>query len=283
MCVVCGSAQSDILFTVYSYPVHECQTCKLQYLWPQPTDEDLTRIYSENYFFGKDVGELEQSRLKRATANLYLDQIEKRVGNPVGKKLLEIGCGNGDFLHEASKRGFEVSGLEYSRSAAEEANAKLSAHSVIVGSADTIDLPLGYYDVVVGCDVIEHVRDPRKFSERIYNSLKPKGLFYCVTPSRASLSAKLMGERWVEYKEEHLFYFDPKNIARLFQQAGFRLAETQSNYKILSPSYIVAHFKRFPKPGWTPFVVTAAKFLPSFILNAKIRIVASGVTVMARK
>jgi hypothetical protein len=104
-----------------------------------------------------------------------------------------------------------------------------------------------------------------------------------VTPSLDSFSAKIMGQRWVEYKEEHLFYFTPENLSRLFVSAGFAGTMTEKNYKVLNLTYIIAHFERFPKAMWTQAATLAKKILPKLVLDRPFNIVASGMSVIARK
>ena len=67
-----------------------------------------------------------------------------RVEKP---RLLEIGCGTGDFLIEAQSRGFEVEGVEYSEHAATAANLRLGRRAVRVGSLEKECLTANKYDV----------------------------------------------------------------------------------------------------------------------------------------
>jgi SAM-dependent methyltransferase len=98
----------------------------LVFLNPQPSDDELARIYGADYFLGSDgeEGRLAASEIKRATARFYLSEIHRYRG-PESGRLLEIGCGDGDFLVLAEAEGWHVTGVEYSPTACEKARQRL--------------------------------------------------------------------------------------------------------------------------------------------------------------
>ena len=110
-------------------------------------------------------------------------------------------------------------------------------------------IPAEYFDVVAASDVIEHTRSPKDFLEKAYALLRPGGLIFLVTPSLDSWSRKLLGNRWMEYKVEHLFYFGQKSLSRLLTDVGFEPPMFAVNRKVLSLDYVYRHFDRFPCPG----------------------------------
>jgi 2-polyprenyl-3-methyl-5-hydroxy-6-metoxy-1,4-benzoquinol methylase len=145
-----------------------CPDCGLRLLVPQPSDVILEAVYSERYFLG---GEEPQSRarvqrLKRLTAAHYLDTLT-RVAGFATVRLLEVGCGRGELLFEAQQRGLVVRGLEFSPEAAAEANRLLGGALVSVGSGYSLVSSSELFDVVVGADVIEHLRDPCVFQAQV--------------------------------------------------------------------------------------------------------------------
>jgi SAM-dependent methyltransferase len=282
-CPVCATASTRFLFERNRIYIYVCSRCEVQFQFPQPSDDQLAAIYSSSYFLGsKDARLLQNQRaLKRATARLYLDQVLAHI--PAGGRLLEIGCGHGEFLFEAQARGFHVEGLEYSSHAAGEANAQLGASAVRVGSLEVDWLPRAAYDVIAAFDVIEHLRAPVAAVELLYSALRPGGIIAIVTPSLDSWSRRLLGRYWMEYKREHLTYFNRKSLRHTLESSGFDDVRFTPNYKVLNLEYIAAHFERFPIPILTPILRMVHRLLPRRMRSWPFRIVASGVMAVARK
>ena len=141
--------------------------------------------------------------------------------------------------------------MEYSRDACAVARAKLSTQSgwdVICGEVE--DIPSkGIYDICVLSDVIEHVRNPRALLERVHELLQPDGIILIATPSLNSWSARLLRSKWMEFKVEHLFYFNSSTLQSLLIDCGFAGIIERKGVKVLNFDYIAAHFERYKVAG----------------------------------
>lgn len=256
---------------------------------PQPSDETLKKIYGAEYFplSRTPEGENHSRFLKYATAQHYLDVLEedlKRSGRPVqGVRLLEIGIGFGDFLEAATHRGYDVTGIEYSEAAAERARLRLG-QSVRIIRGEVSDLPDSEcFDVIIFNDVLEHVRDPLDFLGKVHKALHEDGVIFCAIPSLDSTTAKLQGADWVEFKLEHLFYFNDANARRLLVKTGFEDITVLPARKTLSLKYIAAHFEAHPRHFWTPMFRIVQRVIPNTASECPFDVVASGIILMARK
>ena len=282
-CYLCGMPVRPC-FSRFGGSVYECPDCFFRLLHPQPDDAALRQVYGDAYFIGHDdAGEARHAAaLKRATAESYLDIILKNCGvkNP---RLLEAGCGSGDFLQAAQARGCDVAGVEFSPHASANANKLLGSERVFVGTLADVPAARGPFDVVCAFDVIEHVRKPQEFLELAAKLLRPGGIVFIVTPALDSWSARVMGQRWMEYKLEHLSYFSRKSIRVALKRAGFSDVSVTSNTKTLSFDYVYQHFVRYPVGGFTPMVRLAHWLTPGFLARRPVQIVASGLAALARK
>lgn len=283
VCPLCAE-RAKFLFNKDAYPVFQCTACRAEFLHPQPSDEVLKSIYGPDYFFGsEDSDGLDRvTRLKAATARRYLGCISDRLQKGQ-QRLLEIGCGVGDLLIQAQERGFQVRGVEFSPSSVAKANGRLGHPLVEAGTVETADIPRVYFDVVIGCDVLEHVRNPQAFLASVFEYLRPGGVVFLITPSADSWSRKILGRHWMEYKTEHLFYFSKASLVHLLQQAGFQGASLSSNRKVLSLDYLNHHFERFSVPVCSWLLRVARRVLPDKLAFMSFTIPASGLMVMARK
>lgn len=285
VCPVCAGREFHPVMLVGPHPVVRCTRCHLQLTNPQPSDAELAAIYGADYVLAENdpAGEAMVLRSKRATADYYLDVLA-RAGVPACGQLLEIGCGQGNFLRQAADRGFDVTGVEYSPFACERARATLGGCGrVLHGEIGLLAHETAAYDVCVLCDVIEHVRDPAAFLRDIVRLLRPGGVLLVVTPSLASWSARLLRSHWMEYKAEHLFYFAPDTIRRQLELAGFDGISLHRGVKKLSLDYIAAHFAKYPVAGVTACLRLLRALTPARWRLRLFPVVASGLVATARR
>lgn len=285
-CTVCDSRHLHYAFTLKQHRIVRCDNCGFMLINPQPTNEVLGQIYGGDYFvLSSDVdGTNHVAALKRSTANRYLDILLHKAGNTSGT-LLEIGCGSGDFLSQATERGLAVTGVEFSPHACATARVKLegTGGKVIQGEISVLADQKECFDYIVFCDVLEHVREPRLFLRQVFELLKPNGQILCVVPSLDSWSAKLLNINWMEFKLEHLSYFDTKILRSLLFQESFSEIYHFPAKKTLSVDYISAHFGKHRVPFWSQIMVLAKVLLPASILRKPFPITASGIGMIARK
>ena len=285
-CPLCGGRDLRPITQVGPHPVVRCRDCGLQFTTPQPSDAELAEIYGPDYVLAADGSEAEGviTRSKRATADHYLDLLAQAGVTPARTRLLEVGCGAGNFLLQASRRGFDVTGVEYSPFACARARATLGGTGrVLQGEIDVVAGEAGQFGVCVLCDVIEHVRDPAKFLRAVHALLRPGGVVLIVTPSIDSWSARLLGARWMEFKAEHLFYFNGATISRQLVSANFEAITLHRGVKRLSFDYVSAHFEKYPIAGITHALRGVRALLPARLRERPLSVVASGLIVLARK
>ena len=282
-CPVCERPSLPRRSAVLNYALHACPECRLEFLDPQPDDSVLAAIYSDGYFLGPgDEAAERRSEMKAATGALYVDALAKLL-RPEDADLLEIGCGHGEVLLEARKRGFRVSGVEISAHAAAVANRRLGEPAVSVGTLETLPWPRERFGAVLAADVIEHVRDPEGLLQRIRDLLIPGGIVLLITPSLDSWTRRLLGSRWIEYKVEHLYYFSAASIRLLLERCGFGEIRVSPSRKILTIDYISRHFDRFRVPILSPLIGLVRRAVPAPIAHRRLLVSASGLMATARK
>jgi SAM-dependent methyltransferase len=112
------------------------------------------------------------------------------------RDVLEVGCGRGStgaFLQE--KLGCKVTGVELNPVVARAAAERL--HRVIVGDVLTID-PGETFDVVVACELFEHLTEGEVFLERVRRWIRPGGRAVLSVPNvgHHSIVEDLLAGRW---------------------------------------------------------------------------------------
>jgi SAM-dependent methyltransferase len=282
-CPLCDGPRLRYAFSVAGYRLVRCTDCRLLMLNPQPSPVELAGIYHPHYFLGAETPEGREHlrRLKGATARRYLRQLARYRGS-TGGRLLEVGCGTGEFLAEATAAGYEASGVEVSAAAAGEARNRVPEATVLVGELEAVAARLGAFDVCVLWDVLEHMRDPLRLLRTAHALLTREGVLALATPSLDAWTARLLRTRWMEYKPEHLFYFDRNTLQTALFRSGFAAVVLQPGLKVLSLGYVGRHFERFRVPLLSP-LLGVARAAPAPLRERPFPVVASGILAFARK
>lgn len=111
-----------------------------------------------------------------------------RGGGPSVRRVLDAGCGNGNFTASIAGAGYEVYGIDLSESGISIARRDHSASGARYALASVYDdyrsiFPgVSEFDAVVSVEVIEHLYSPRELVRRAYEGLRPGGVFVVTTP-----------------------------------------------------------------------------------------------------
>ena len=161
-CILCGCRNRELLLEKDSWQVYRCSSCRLGFLDPRPSKEDLGMLYSKQYcdehFVGggdPDSPEL-RKRLSLETHRIRFFRGIKKTG-----KVLDIGCGYGYFLAACRNYGYDVHGLDLSEWASQHATRKLGI-PINVGPMNEMEFPPQYFDIITMWHFLEHAPDPRK-------------------------------------------------------------------------------------------------------------------------
>ncbi len=283
-CHVCKGARVYYLFSAGDHRMVRCDDCGLVFVNPQPSDDELARIYHAHYFPEKisDAGKKTLAGVRQAAAQLYLSQIRRYHGSTTGR-LLEVGCGDGDFLVEAEAAGWQVTGVELSPSAGQRAQARLQNGEVRSGEWSLAALPAAQFELCVISSVLGDVRSPAGLLQEIHRVLKPGGTLFIAMPAMDSLLARLMRQKWMELKAEHLTYFDRQNLQTALFKSSFRDVIAQPGGKIINFDCVRIHFDRYPAPLMTGLLNFLAHLLPAKTRARHHHTTASGMMVFARK
>ncbi len=211
----------------------ECRTCRIIFIHPQPTVEELARLYSREYFEGDfrcgHAGSyFDERNLSGLADQSLLERI--RSSKPSGR-LLEVGCAGGAFLHAARDAGYEVAGVEFSAEAAAFARDRFDLH-VVAGELAGAKFPPSAFDIVFMGDVLEHLPDPVATLDEIHRVLRPDALLVIHCPmqtntlfSRAGfLAYSVLGKQaTVQLPPYHLFEYRPDSIRYLLRKCRFEI------------------------------------------------------------
>jgi len=223
-------------------PVVKCRDCGLVYINPRPNSSDVLHDYQDVV----DELYVEEREGRVLTFRRHLRPLQRIVGQPGGKRLLDVGSHIGVFVDVAQQHGWDAWGVEPSRWAAEQAQAQ--GLRVINGTLATSGLEDASFDVVTLWDVIEHVPDPTAELRQVHQLLKPSGVVVIHTIDIESPFARLMGHRWPWLMEMHLYYFSPRTLRRMLEGIGFKMIYSSPQGRYLRLGYLISRLQAYSHP-----------------------------------
>lgn len=234
-CPACGETKilpfltaKDYTVTHENFEITRCQTCELLFTNPRPTASEASPYYkSENYISHSDTQRGIINRLYHVVRNFTLKQktrwIEKeKTGN---LELLDIGCGNGHFLHACQKAGWKISGMELDPVTAARAETMLGID--IYSSIKNIPKS-EKFNLISLWHVLEHVYELEEYFMFFKSRIAKEGVLLLALPNSKSFDAHHFKEYWAAYDvPRHVYHFEPSTIASLAKKHGFKLKSTR--------------------------------------------------------
>jgi SAM-dependent methyltransferase len=229
ICPICGSTQQAILFegtdinwetTDERFSVVRCNSCGIVRTAPQPSIDQLKKYYPDVYYTIEDLSE---DYYVRRWKRFQIEKLKIVQQYHSGGKLLDIGCGRGYFLYEARSAGYNVAGIEFS---AQTAALAKSRWDLQIETADVVTYPYPplRYDIVTLWHVFEHIADPNRLLQGLYNTLTSNGVLVIAVPNFAGMQARLFRGKWLHLDlPRHLYHYTPESLSGLVQKNGYAI------------------------------------------------------------
>jgi 2-polyprenyl-3-methyl-5-hydroxy-6-metoxy-1,4-benzoquinol methylase len=226
-CLFCGSSRStwfcntsDIFLN--HYEIRHCVGCHAYYLSPFPSPEMLEKAYDVSYYGTKDT-KFEAGPIERVLDGFRKHRSQKLAKKlPLKARILDIGCGNGNFLEYLSSiSDFELHGIERDMTAAARA---MSKKGMTIKNSPLLygDYPNDYFDAITLFHVFEHLTNPKETLSIINTILKSGGILYLSFPNIGSIQAHLFKGKWLHLDPpRHLIFFTPKDFIALMGERNF--------------------------------------------------------------
>jgi cyclopropane fatty-acyl-phospholipid synthase-like methyltransferase len=242
-CNLCGSERHTMVYAMPDrvffrkefFNVVECSQCGLGFVNPRPTFAEMQKYYPAEYFENPPTTSHDRYLTRRFTAQAsFLRELES--GN-VRRKLLDVGCANGDFPRFMAARGWEVEGVEVSVS-----SQRITDFRVYAQEFQDIPVNEPTYDAVTAWAVLEHVHDPMAYFRKAAAVVKKGGLFVLLVPNFQSLASRHL---FCEDPPRHLYFFTRETVRQYLEKTEFRLEKEENGRSI---------YKLAPK-NWLGFMV----------------------------
>jgi len=198
-----------------TYKLYECPACGLQFWEPRKLDP---RDYEE--LFDGYIG-FHEGLAKGIGPNMeaFFERCPVRSG-----RLLDVGCGGGNFLLEAQRRGHEVWGIDLDSKSVKACRDKGLSRVFCATPEDFSQMIRDegiLFDVITFFEVLEHQENPRGFLLSLLPLLKRGGYLAGSVPNRDRFLAKL--ERRVvggDCPPHHFLWFSPESLRNMLSLVG---------------------------------------------------------------
>jgi len=234
----CFNCKKNNFEKVYSLKTKNILRCKHDRLFiAQKTAEDKT--YGQDYY-SNQPNKFNQSYFHKKLATI------KTKTNSLQPKILDIGCGWGDFEEVLEQVKLPYLGIDVNKEAIEICrkkglNCKLQNLNQWNNPSTSLRTSFQKFDCITFFQVIEHLKDPISLLKSAKKLLKPGGIILITTPNNDSPLRKLLGPRWSIYSEpSHHLFFNKLTLNKTLELAGFKKIQVKlDKARFLSLSYIL--------------------------------------------
>ncbi len=185
-------------------------------------------------------GEMKDFRSRQFSSFLRRFSLKK-------KKVIEIGCGSGEYLSIMKQSGADAYGLEYSDKSVERCvrmDLKVSQGFIQRGTGKIKHAPFNAFFIL---NFLEHLPDPNSTLSGIYNNLTDGGVGIVEVPN---LDMILREKLFSEFMRDHLLYFTKETLSTTLRLNGFEIIDCNETWHDYIISTVV---KKRGKLDITPF------------------------------
>jgi len=236
-CIACTSQKIDT-FQFWDGTIYSCRSCRLQWADCQhPKGGCSQNSINIHYQSPDSIDILEYEPYKQ-----FFSFIEGRFGQKKEISILDVGCGNGNFLRWAINFGYKCEGIEIDKKFRKVIPDDVLPY-VSFTAAEHYQLESDTkFDVVTFWDCFEHVQDPFRLINRLKRYLRPGGIVYVRVNNRRDIynfSTDVLLQIWPRVGRKqlrqcfgfnnvpyaHLWNFSYKGMSELLRTNGWKILE----------------------------------------------------------
>ena len=168
-------------------------------------DNGIFDRYADTWWVEEGTLHALKTSLNPGRFGYFRRMLTERLGlTGIGATVLDVGCGGGFLAEEFARLGCRVTGIDPSWRSLEVAHLHAQREGLDItyrwGRAERLPAADDAYDIVVCCDVLEHVDDPAAAVAELVRVLRPGGVLFFDTINRTAASKLLVIKLMQEWR-----------------------------------------------------------------------------------
>lgn len=219
-CPLCEREQETVFVSQYKNAnklfagksLFECQTCKLVFVSPMPSEKELDEYYKTVWLKDENIVSTSSDTelVYQIQARERVKYLSKHIALSNISSVLDVGSGFG-YLYDAFNDMFPGRIDFYATDSSPEALKKLKSKG-IKAFMDISELGEKKFDLVCACFVLEHVNKPKEFMNKIAGRVKKDGYVFVTVPER--------DDTFKEQLEPHVTAYNEQSLKSLAEAVG---------------------------------------------------------------
>ncbi len=222
-CPACSTAVSGPPIEKAAPPYHflRCEGCDLVFTDPMPSVDGEWYRRQQMYLVRDTVAKPKLQWNHRQ----FLKDLPAHGG-----RLLDVGCGTGEFLAAASAAGYETFGFDFDAEAVKTAQEQFGLKNIFSGDLWSFAAGenAGQFDVVTAFEVLEHSPTPGEFAADLAKLVRPGGFLAVSVPNRERRPR--FQYDW-DFPPNHLSRWNKECLAGILRRNGFRILRTANGWR----------------------------------------------------
>lgn len=225
-CAICGPHEYEVVGTRdrNGRPLRSvlCTSCGLVWTNPRPSDADVDTYYASSYrvdYAGQHV----PSRRKILRGLIGGEERRQIFARDLhaGDRVLDIGCGAGEFVFLLRARGVDATGIEPGEEFS-DFSRRIMQVPIQTATVESASVAPGSQQLITMFHMLEHAADPRRTLSTIRGWLAPEGRLVVEVPS-IDATVQAPAHR---FHYAHLYNFTAATLGAIGEAAGLSVVKT---------------------------------------------------------
>ena len=192
---------------------------------------DIKQYYDDVYYRGAAI---------HATTSRHMHWLASRIEVQPNQRVLDVGCGIGQWLLAAQAHGAQPAGIDLSETAIGICRAVMPNGEFYACPAEALPFPDKQFDVVSCLGSLEHFLDPHSALNEMVRVARDDAVFLLLVPNAGFLTRRLGLYRGTNQTVAHEDVRTLQEWQQLFESSGLQVAQRWKDLHILSWEWIAA-------------------------------------------